>query len=94
MNKVELIIEIVKFFENNRHVKNTDLEFEHNLKISEGENELFIEKYYKYDVTICKYKESKKIAVYQKDYSDLPVQILEQIYAKIQLKESIKNPLN
>jgi len=86
MNKVELVVLIIKFFKDNRHVKNTDLGFKYHLKLySEGENELLIEKYYEYDVTICEYKESKKVAVYQKDYSDLPIPILEQIYAQVEL---------
>ena len=86
MNKVELVVSIIKFFKDNRHVKNTDLGFKSHLKLySEGDTELLIEKYYEYDVTIFEYQDSKKIAVYQKDYSDLPVPILEQIYAQIEL---------
>lgn len=89
MNKVELVVSIIKFFKDNHHVKNTDIGFKSHLKLySEGDTELFIEKYYEYDVTIFEYKDSKKVAVYQKDYSDLPIQILEQIYAKIELKNS------
>lgn len=87
MNKIELVVEIIKFFKDNRHVKNTDLGFESYLKMySEGDTELFIEKYYEYDVTVCEYKDSKKVAVYQKDYSDLPILILEQICAKIETR--------
>lgn len=86
MNKVELVVSIIKFFKDNRQVKNTDLGFKSHLKLySEGDTELLIEKYYEYDVTIFEYQDSKKIAVYQKDYSDFPVPILEQIYAQIEL---------
>jgi len=87
MNKVELVVLIIKHFKDNRHVKNTDLGFKSHLKLySEGDTELLIEKYYEYDVTIFEYKDSKKIAIYQKDYSDLPIPILEQIYAQIESK--------
>jgi len=84
MNKVELVVEIIKFFKDNHHVKNTDIGFDTHLKMySEGDTELLIEKYYEYDVTIYEYKDSKKVAAYQKDYSDLPTTVLEQIYIKI-----------
>ena len=96
MNKVELIVLIIKFFKDNRHVKNIDLGFKNNLKLySDGSHELIIDKYYEYDVTVCEYVDSKKVDVYQKDYSDLPIQILEQIHTQIELKlvelETIKN---
>ena len=91
MNKVELVVLIIKHFKDNRHVKNTDLGFKSPLKLySEGDTELLIEKFYEYDVTIFEYKDSKKVAVYQKDYSDLPIPILEQIYAKIE-SQTIKD---
>lgn len=87
MNKAELVIEIIKFFKDNRHVKNTDIGFETHLKMySDGDTELLIEKYYEYDVTIYEYNDTKKVAVYQKDYSDLPIITLEQIYNKIELR--------
>lgn len=87
MNKVELVVLIIKHFKDNRHVKNTDLGFKSHLKLySEGDTELLIEKYYEYDVTICEYKDSKKVDVYQKHYSDLPIPILEQIYAQIEFR--------
>lgn len=87
MNKVELVVLIIKFFKDNRHVKNIDIGFKSPLELySEGDIKLLIEKYYEYDVTIFEYKDSKKIAVYQKDYSDLPIPILEQIYAQIESK--------
>ena len=87
MNKNEIVVEIVKYFRENRHVKNTDIGFDAHLKMySEGDTKLLIEKYYEYDVTIVEYNNSKKVAVYQKDYSDLPILILEQIYSKIELR--------
>lgn len=90
MNKVELVVLIIKFFKDN-HVKNIDIGFKSPLELySEGDNKLLIEKYYEYDVTIFEYKDSKKVAVYQKDYSDLPIPILEQIYSQIE-SQTIKD---
>ena len=88
MNKFDLVLFIVSFFRNNKHVKNIDLGFKTPLILYSADNydnELVIEKYYEYDVTISEYKNSKKINTYQECYDDLPITILEQIYEQLKI---------
>jgi len=92
MNKLNLVLSIITFFRENLESKKTDLGFKNPLVLmDDGNIKLVIEKYYEYDVTIFKYKngeEVKLVKKYQEYYADLSVNVLELIYAQIQLNQT------
>ena len=92
MNRTELIFGIVNYFKENGHLRNASLGFDAPIvlfknddNILQVENVLQIEKYYQFDVTICEYKGDVAINVYQQEYHDLPLSVLEIIHAQIEL---------
>lgn len=91
MKKFDVVLFIVSFFRETRGSRNFDLGFKSPLVLhSDANNEMIIEKYYEYDVTISEYQNSKRIKIRQECYSDLPIAILEQIQDQIQLIKSTK----
>lgn len=80
MNKLNLVLSIIKFFRDNEGLKRTDL----GVLFIDNNNELVIQKYYEYDVTIFEYKNSIVIRKYQEYYADLSINTLESIYAQIE----------
>ena len=94
MKKKDLVVSIISFFRENKHLKNVYLSFKSPLCLhssEDGSTTLLIEKYYEYDVTISEYKNSKRVSISQECYDDLPIKVLEQIYDKIQkYSEEIK----
>jgi len=94
MKKKDLVVSIISFFRENKHLKNVYLSVKTPLCLhssEDGSTTLLIEKYYEYDVTISEYKNSKRVSISQECYDDLPINILEKIYDKIQkYSEEIK----
>lgn len=84
MNKTELIFGIVNYFKENGHLRNASLGFETPIVLFKNDDDfLQIEKYYQFDVTVCEYKNEVAINVYQQEYHDLPLSVLETIYGHI-----------
>lgn len=85
MNKIELVASIVTFFrENNIRVKDAEKIIKNKLVLeSNDDKRIIIEKYYEFDATVCEYENLKAVRMYQLDYADMPLDILELIFETI-----------